>query len=121
MKLKIKKRHNKWIEITENERFLSVKGLVIEAVSGERDDSLKVILTYSNGDVKSLNKVDDEISLDMEFGGGYKLQTIEVQLHQAPGAALFYHDKLLGRIRKFSYEINTNTTIGKMFLEITLT
>jgi len=130
MKLSVKKRHNKDIEIRDGDKFLSVKGLVIEASAGYNTDTLKVILTFPNNDVKSLNYPKDSITLDMEFGGGYKLLTDSPsvewptdtpRVRRDGGPSLLYMDKLVVRIQVLRYEINIDTTIGKMFLEMSLT
>lgn len=140
MNLKIEKRHNEHIIITQNDEVLSIKGLIIEArvkkpvhvtrmesdkveicTPSEESDELKVILTYSNGVVKSLNNKTDNINLDMEFGGGYVLMTDGMKDVLSKRITFKYCDMLLGRIQWLRYEINTDITYGKMEMEIMLT
>ena len=121
MNVKIKKRHKNHIEITEDGKCLSVKALIIEAAAHKVDDQLKVIITYSNGTVKVLNKTVDNIILDIECGGGYTLKTEGPDDDKKKQIKFSYCEMMLGRIQWFRYEINTDVIYGKIEMEILLT
>jgi len=117
----IKKRHNEYVEITEDGKGLSVKSLIIEAKAYDIKDELKVILTYSNDTVKTLTNSVDNIILDMTFGGGYELMTYGQEDEIKKRITLYYGEMLLSRIQWFRYELDTKITYGKMKIEIALT
>jgi hypothetical protein len=116
MNLKIEKKYNELIIITEEGKVLgNIRNLVIWAEASEID-YLKVVFTFSDGTMRSLNNSVDKISLAMEFGGGYGLKTTERNI-----PVFSFNQTLLSRVQKFRYEISTDVTIGKADLEITLT
>ncbi len=115
MNLKIEKKYNEPIIITEKGEVLgNIRNLVIWAEASEID-YLKVVFTFSDGIMRSLNNSVDKISLALEFGGGYGLRT------ERNIPVFSFNQILLSRIQKFRYETSTDMTVGKADLEITLT
>ena len=138
MNLTIEKKHNEQIVIIEDDKVLSVKNIVIEAkVTGslekgrevntkEEHNLLEIILTYSHfqfpeGLVRTLNNKKDNITLDMEFGGDYKLSTFGLDDELNKRIIFSKNDEILGRVQKFRYELSTEMTYGKAEMELILT
>ncbi len=108
MNLKIEKKHNEPIIITEEGKVLgNIRNLVIWAEASEID-YLKVVFTFSDGTMRSLNNSVDKISLAMEFGGGYGLKTTERNI-----PVFSFNQTLLSRVQKFRYEISDQIFLKK--------
>lgn len=139
MNIKIEKEHNKPFVITENNQVLSLKSLIIEArvrepvietrlyednieaKEKETGDFLKIILTFLNDSISIRNNKEDNITLDMKFGGNYALTTYGSDDDLNKRIIFSVNDQVLGRIQYFRYEIDNEITYGRAEMKLILT
>jgi len=134
MNLTIEKKHNEQIVIRRNlidigmedDKVLSVKNIVIEVRVGDEakktgETYYGVILGFSDGTEGIWNNKEDNITLDMKFGGDYELRTYGSDNELKKGIIFSKGGEILGRIQKFRYELSTETTYGKVEMELFLT